>query len=118
MRETEMIADEIEKLKRLHDAGTLTAEEFERAKARLLGDGPGAAAGNRAGSMGESAAAAINQFRLSNTDRWLGGVCGGLAALTGIENWIWRLIWVALLFAGGFGFFLYVLLWIFVPRAE
>jgi phage shock protein C len=106
-----MIADEIEKLKKLHDSGALTQEEFERAKQRVL-------SGETSADPGKQATAAINAFRLSNTDRWLGGVCGGLAQVTGVESWVWRLIWVALLFAGGVGFFAYILLWIFVPRAD
>ena len=106
-----MIADEIEKLKKLLDAGALTPEEFERAKQRLL-------SGDTMHSAGAATSAAINAYRLSNTDRWLGGVCGGLGKLTGVESWIWRLIWVALLLAGGIGFVAYILLWIFVPRAD
>ncbi len=106
-----MIADEIEKLKRLHDSGALTQDEYEKAKQRVL-------SGGAASSAGDRTAAAVNRFRLSNTDRWLGGICGGLGTLTGVESWVWRLIWVALLLAGGFGLFLYLLLWIFVPRAE
>jgi phage shock protein PspC (stress-responsive transcriptional regulator) len=58
---------------------------------------------------------AINRLRRSRGDRWLGGVCGGLAVATGVESWIWRLIVVALALFGGTGVLLYLLLWIFVP---
>jgi phage shock protein PspC (stress-responsive transcriptional regulator) len=47
-----------------------------------------------------------------------GGVCAGLAAYFGIENWIMRLIWVIFFMAtGGFMLLLYIVLWIAVPKA-
>jgi len=106
-----MIADEIEKLKRLLDSGAMTAEEFARAKERLL-SGQGAAASEPAATN------AVNRFRLSVTDRWIGGVCGGLGSLTGVESWIWRLGFTLSAMIFGSGFLIYLLLWFFVPRAD
>jgi phage shock protein C len=103
------IADEIAKLEELRNRGALTAEEFERAKARLI-DGADAPAPEPGAGM-----AAVNNLRRSRTDSWIGGVCGGIARVTGVESWIWRLIFFALLLFGGTGVLLYVLLWIFVP---
>ena len=103
------IADEIAKLEELRNRGALTAEEFERAKARLI-DGGGPAAPEVGAGM-----AAVNSLRRSRSDCWIGGVCGGIARVTGVESWIWRLIFFALLLFGGTGVLLYVLLWIFVP---
>ena len=100
------MADELEKLHRLLQSGALTQAEYEAAKARVLGTSPGACGGGLA----------INRLRLSNTDKWLAGVCGGVAGVTGVESWIWRLIFVLGLFAGGFTAVLYIILWIFVPR--
>ncbi|HVL37469.1 MAG TPA: PspC domain-containing protein [Burkholderiales bacterium] len=51
-------------------------------------------------------------------ERWIGGVCGGLARLTGIEPWVWRLAFVLGLVFGGVTLFVYAALWIFVPREE
>ena len=99
------LSDELIKLEQLRDRGSLTNDEFARAKALLL-DTPASA---------RPALAAINRFRRSRSDRWLGGVCGGLAVSTGVESWIWRLLFTLLLFAGGAGLLLYVVLWIFVP---
>jgi phage shock protein PspC (stress-responsive transcriptional regulator) len=103
------LADELNKLEDLRARGVLSDEEFGRAKQRLLdGSGmplPGAA----------PAVAAVNSFRRSLTDKWLGGVCGGLARATGLESWVWRLIVVILALFGGTGVLLYLLLWIFVP---
>ncbi len=101
------MADELEKLHRLLQGGALTQAEYEAAKARVLG---GAAAGSSGSSL------AINRLRLSDGDKWIAGVCGGVAAVTGVEAWIWRLIFVLGMFAGGFTAILYIVLWIFVPR--
>ena len=60
-------------------------------------------------------ASAVNTFRRSRTDRLFGGVCGGIARATGMESWVWRLLFVALFVCAGAGLLLYVLLWIFVP---
>jgi phage shock protein C len=98
-------ADEITKLHDLLTRGAITQEEFDRAKARLLGGGAVPVSG-----------LAINRLRLSDDDKWIAGVCGGIAASTGVESWIWRLIFVVGLFFGGFTLLLYLLLWIFVPR--
>jgi phage shock protein C len=102
------MADEIEKLHRLLQSGALTPAEYEAAKARVLGGAAGPAAGG--------SSLAVNRLRLSNTDKWIAGVCGGIAGVTGVESWIWRLIFVLGLFAGGFTAVLYIILWIFVPR--
>ena len=102
------LADDLSSLGELHAKGVLSDDEFQRAKARLLGGS--AAAGDRA------AVDALNQLRRSRSDRWIGGVCGGIAAITGIESWVWRLIVVAMALVAGSGVLLYLLLWIFVPE--
>ncbi|RZS96251.1 PspC domain-containing protein [Cecembia calidifontis] len=51
-------------------------------------------------------------------DRTLGGVASGLAAYFNIEV-IWvRLLFIALIFAGGAGFVIYLILWIITPQAK
>ena len=45
-----------------------------------------------------------------------GGVCGGLARVSGIESWVWRLIFALCTVFVGFGLLFYVLMWIFVPE--
>lgn len=98
------IADDLTRLEQLRDRGSLSAEEFQRAKSRLLSTP----------HPTEPALQAINGFRRSATNRWFGGVCGGLAVSTGMEAWIWRLLFVFAL-CTGFGFLIYLALWIFVP---
>jgi len=58
----------------------------------------------------------LQTFTKSDKDRWLGGICGGLGESTPLPSWVWRLMFV-LIFAitYGMGFFIYILLWIFVP---
>ncbi len=102
------LADDLLRLEALHSRGALSDEEFARAKAKLL-DAQGAASEI-------PAVDAVNRLRRSRSDRWLGGVCGGIAVITGVESWIWRLILTALALFGGAGVLFYILLWIFVPE--
>ena len=100
------LSDELSKLAELRASGTLTEDEFARAKARLLNEGARA---------DEPVVAAVNSFRRSRSDRVFGGVCGGMARATGAEPWVWRLIFTVLFIFAGAGLLLYLLLWIFVP---
>ncbi|MFN4003238.1 MAG: PspC domain-containing protein [Hylemonella sp.] len=104
------LADELLKLQELRERGVLSDAEFAQAKARVL------QAGQEPAATPPAAVQAINRLRRSSTDRWLGGVCGGLARLSGLESWVWRLIFAVLACFGGFGVLVYLLLWIFVPR--
>ncbi len=53
----------------------------------------------------------------SGTDRYIAGVCGGLGAHFGIAPVLFRIGFVALTFAGGLGFILYLAAWVLLPRA-
>jgi phage shock protein C len=107
------LADELERLAALHDKGLLSTDEFVLAKARLFNhEAPGFGGG--AGAV-HGALAPIGRLRRSREDRWLGGICGGVAKVTGMEAWIWRLVFSVLCFLWGTGILLYILLWIFVP---
>ncbi|MES2126557.1 MAG: PspC domain-containing protein [Pseudomonadota bacterium] len=103
------IAEEIKRLHELHQAGALTDAEFEAAKAKLI-------AGQGAGGSAAGGGADITSLRRSINDRWLGGVCGGLGKVTGLESWVWRLIFMLCVVCFGFGVLLYLLMWIFVPE--
>jgi phage shock protein PspC (stress-responsive transcriptional regulator) len=104
-------AEELNKLADLHARGVLSDEEFAKAKARLLSGSTAAPGYAPPPNMG-----AVNGLRRSRLDRWLGGVCGGIARSTGLDSWVWRLIFTVLFLAFGTGVFLYILLWIFVPE--
>jgi phage shock protein PspC (stress-responsive transcriptional regulator) len=105
------LSDELAKLQDLHQRGALTDDEFSRAKARLL---DGAESSTEAPSG--AAIEAINSLRRSAGDRWIAGVCGGIAEATGVDSWVWRLLFVLLLLCWGIGLVLYVVMWIFVPK--
>jgi phage shock protein C len=51
----------------------------------------------------------------SDSDRVLFGVCGGLADHFQVDSLLFRIIFLALFFGGGFGLLLYIILAIFVP---
>lgn len=103
-------SDELGKLGDLHQRGILSDEEFARAKARILN-------GSAAARTGPPVSA-LNQFRRSLSDRWLGGVCGGIAQVTGVPSWVWRLVFTFSIVFAGCGLALYVLLWILVPQEQ
>ncbi len=120
------ISDEIKRLHELHQAGALSDAEFAQAKAKLLAgvslDKPGSASPDPTPNPDpDSARSLVQQFsrlRRSRSDRWLGGVCGGLAQFFGVESWIWRLLFALFALTFGFGLVIYILLWIFVPYEE
>ena len=101
------LSDELSKLAELRANGSLTESEFELAKQRLLGE--------RAAGSANELTSAVNTLRRSRADRWFGGVCGGIAKATGVESWVWRLLFAVLFIFAGAGLLLYVLLCIFVP---
>jgi len=106
-------ADELSKLADLHQRGVLSDDEFARAKERVLSGGASASTASAASDA--PAADAVNTLRRSRNDRWLGGVCGGIAQITGVASWVWRLMFTLLVLCAGTGFLFYILLWIFVP---
>ena len=103
------ITDELKKLGELHQSGVLSDDEFKQAKARVI-------AGN--GHAEAPGLAAINDLRRSRYDRWLGGVCGGIAKVTGLASWAWRLMFAVLVLCAGSGVVVYLLLWILLPEEE
>lgn len=50
--------------------------------------------------------------------RGIGGVCSGLGHYFGINRYFVRLLWVILTLFFGIGFFLYIILWIAVPKTK
>lgn len=101
------LADELGKLAELRASGGLTDEEFSLAKQRLLN--------SEQTPSRDPLSSSVNSFRRSRSDRWFGGVCGGISRLTGTDAWVWRMLFTALFICAGAGLLLYLLLWIFVP---
>lgn len=101
------MSEELGRLDELRQRGVLNDDEFAQAKARVLRGQPPAS--------DIPALAAVNALRRSRGDRWIAGVCGGLARATGAESWVWRLLFATLFLCGGLGGLIYLLMWIFVP---
>src|SRR5210317_94176 len=51
-------------------------------------------------------------------DKFLGGVCSGLAHYFGMDTIWMRIIWLILFFGFGLGLLVYILLWILIPSAD
>ena len=50
-----------------------------------------------------------------NSDKVIGGVCGGIAKFTNIDPTLLRLVTMFLLLFGGLSLWIYIVLWIFIP---
>ncbi|MGW5570068.1 PspC domain-containing protein [Nocardia thailandica] len=60
--------------------------------------------------------APVRRLTRSTSDKWIAGVCGGLAEYFGISPTVVRLIFVASCLLPGPQFLIYVLLWVLIPR--
>ena len=58
----------------------------------------------------------MKKFYLSNADKKIGGVCGGLAEYFSVDSTFIRLLFVLGGLLGGFTVIAYVALWIISPR--
>ena len=64
------LVDELARLEEMRARGTLSEDEFQRAKVRLIGE---------QATESPPSASALNRLRRSRSDKWLGGVCAGHA---------------------------------------
>lgn len=58
----------------------------------------------------------MKQFYLSNTDKKIAGVCGGLAEYFDIDPLIVRIVVFVLIWCGTIGIWAYLLIWLLAPR--
>jgi phage shock protein C len=58
----------------------------------------------------------MKKFYLSDTDKRIGGVCGGLAEYFGIDPTFVRLLFILGGLLGGFTVIVYLALWLISPR--
>ena len=58
----------------------------------------------------------IRKLYRSQTNRMLGGVCGGLAEYFNLDPTLVRVLFVALTVLGGAGPLIYLVMWIIVPN--
>lgn len=54
----------------------------------------------------------------STKNKILGGVCGGLGEYFDIDPSLVRLLWLVVVFMGGSGVLIYIILWIILPEGE
>lgn len=80
------------------------------------GDEPASQPGPAGSSDFSDFAGALRRLTKSKTDEWLGGVCGGLGEHTPLPSWVWRLVFLLLLFCYGTGVLLYIALCICLPE--
>ena len=106
------MSEELEKLSQLHAEGRLSDEEFTSAKRRVID------AVATPYTKPTPTPNALQQLNRSLTERWIGGVCGGLAQATAIPTWAWRILFVLAIFLHGLGILMYLLMWIFVPLEQ
>ncbi len=53
---------------------------------------------------------------LSNTDKKVAGVCGGIAEFFGIDPTIIRVLWIICSLLFGSGILAYLICWLVIPR--
>ncbi len=60
----------------------------------------------------------VRNLRRSAKDKKIAGVCGGFGEHTPVPAWVWRALFLILLFVGGTGLIAYIVLWICMPAAD
>ena len=112
------LAEQLEKLQALRERGALSEEEFVLAKKRVIetpeANAPDANTESRTRPL-QTPPSALQSLRRSTSDRWIGGICGGLGEMTSMPSWSWRILFILGLLLHGIGLVVYVLMWIFVP---
>lgn len=74
----------------------------------------GNVAGNgQAGTMSENFGS--KRLQRSESDRFLTGVCGGIAAYTGIDSTLIRVLFAVFTLLGFSGVFVYIVAWLLMP---
>lgn len=57
----------------------------------------------------------MNKLYRSSTDRYIGGVCGGMAEYFNIDSAVIRIIWALSVIIGGSGLLFYLIAWVVIP---
>jgi len=60
----------------------------------------------------------VTELRRSRQDRWLGGVCAGIARRYGVDVALVRFVFVVGAAAGALGFIVYALAWLLMPAGD
>lgn len=60
----------------------------------------------------------LREMRKSSQDKKIAGICGGFGEYTPLPSWLWRVVFLTLLFVGGISLIAYIILWICMPSAK
>lgn len=60
----------------------------------------------------------LRDLRKSSTDKKIAGVCGGFGEHTPVPAWLWRALFLGLIFLWGGGLIAYAVLWICMPATD
>ena len=58
----------------------------------------------------------VKKLYRSKDDRWLGGVCGGIAKYFNVDSTIIRVLFILFALVIGGGILVYIILWIVIPE--
>ena len=59
----------------------------------------------------------VKKLHRSESDRWLAGVCGGIAEYFNVDSTLIRVLFILFGFLVGGGILIYIILWIIMPEA-
>lgn len=65
---------------------------------------------------GDMTTSDMRRLTRSRTDRWIGGVCGGLAEYFGWNATLIRLLFILSCLLPGPQFLIYLVLWVVIPK--
>jgi len=60
----------------------------------------------------------VRGLKKSSADKKIAGVCGGLGEHTPMPAWLWRALFLALVFLWGTGIVAYIALWLCMPSTN
>ena len=60
----------------------------------------------------------VRNLKKSLTDKKIAGVCGGFGEHTPMPAWLWRALFLVLVFLWGTGLAAYLIFWICMPAAD
>jgi phage shock protein PspC (stress-responsive transcriptional regulator) len=97
------------------EAGTTTGTTTGAGTSAGSGPAPGNAAGGPQQGYGPYTTEEPRRLYRAANDKVLGGVCAGLANYLRLDPAVVRILFVLISFGWGFGFLLYIILWIVLP---
>jgi phage shock protein PspC (stress-responsive transcriptional regulator) len=60
----------------------------------------------------------LRDLKKSSKGKKIAGVCAGLGEYTPIPAWLWRAIFLTMIFVTGIGIIAYIILWICMPSED